>query len=141
MQDVEMLKQMLARIKVHIPTKSLERGIIMPRDLDNYHPALPKIGEMIMINPNKDKKDDKKKKKKVVGNKEGMMRAAGAPGGPTVKALEFGGPLLPNKKDEYRPYEFGNYPLKTNQKGDFIPRAGVYRMLLPECADWTDKAE
>ena len=64
MQDVEMLKQMLARIKVHIPTKSLERGIIMPRDLDNYHPALPKIGDTLMVSPYKDKKEEKKKKKK-----------------------------------------------------------------------------
>ena len=42
MQDVEMLKQLLAKIKIHIPTKTLERGIIMPRDFDNYRPMYPK---------------------------------------------------------------------------------------------------
>ena len=42
-QDVEMLKQTLAANKVHIPAKSLERAIIMPRDLENYHPGYPSI--------------------------------------------------------------------------------------------------
>jgi hypothetical protein len=32
MQDVEMLKQALAATKVHIDTKALEKGIVMPRD-------------------------------------------------------------------------------------------------------------
>ena len=52
-----------------------------------------------------------------------------------------GGPLLPNKKAEYRPYEFGNFPMKIDGKGELKPKSGVYKMMLPECADWTDKAE
>lgn len=94
-QDVEMLKALLAKIKIHIPTKSLERGIIMPRDLDNYHPALPKIADALIVNPYRDKKEEKKKKKKKnVDDKGGLMRA-GVAGGAT-KDLMSGGPLIPN---------------------------------------------
>ena len=64
MQDVEMMKAMLAQLKIHIPTKTLERAIVMPRDLDNYHPAYPKISEMLPINPYRKKAETKKKKGK-----------------------------------------------------------------------------
>ena len=70
-----------------------------------------------------------------------MMRAAGQAGGAQVRDLMAGGPLLPNKKAEYRPYEFGNFPMKIDGKGELKPKSGVYKMMLPECADWTDKAE
>jgi len=46
-QDVEMLKQTLAANKVHIPTKSLEKGIIMPRDLENYHPGYLQVKDFL----------------------------------------------------------------------------------------------
>ena len=58
-----MLKQTLACNKVHIPTKSLERGIVMPRDLDNYHPTFPTIESQLLKNPYKKEKETKKKTK------------------------------------------------------------------------------
>ena len=74
MQDVEMLKQLLAKIKVHVPTKVLERGIVMPRDFDNYRPAYPKPQDQYMTNPYKYDDDTKKKGKKKVT--EGDLRTA-----------------------------------------------------------------
>ena len=138
-QDVEMLKALLAKIKIHIPTKSLERGIIMPRDLDNYHPELPKVLDGLIVNPYKDKKEEKKKKKKKTVEKEGLMRAGAAPGS-NVKDLMSGGPLLPNQKLEYRPYEFGNFPLRQDVHGNHKPKSNCYRLMLPENADWSDRA-
>jgi len=44
-QDVELLKQTLAANKVHIPTESLEKGIIMPRDNEGDHKGYPSIKE------------------------------------------------------------------------------------------------
>ena len=98
LQDVEMLKQMLAQIKVHIPTKSLERGIVMPRDLDQYHPQMPKVIEHLMVNPYKEKKDEKKKKKRKAGDDAKMMRAADTS---KAKDLMAGGPLGMNEKLQY----------------------------------------
>jgi len=71
-----MLKAMLAQSKIHIPTQALERAIIMPRDLDNYHPAYPKISDFTMFNPYKDSKvvGKKKKAKKVDESKKGLLR-------------------------------------------------------------------
>ena len=61
-QDVEMLKQMLAKLKVHIPTKTLERAIILPRDFDNNRPAYPKQVDQYPENIEKTQRDAKKKK-------------------------------------------------------------------------------
>ena len=44
-------------------------------------------------------------------------------------------PLVHNAKLEYRPYEFGNYPLREGGK----PQAGQWRLMLPSDADWTVK--
>lgn len=64
MQDVEMLKAMLALNKIHIPTQTLERAIVMPRDIDNFHPAYPKIAEFLLHNKYRKKAETKKKKGK-----------------------------------------------------------------------------
>jgi len=40
--------------------------------------------------------------------------------------------LEPNKKFEYKPFEFGNFPLLETGK----PRAGTFRLMLPAEADW-----
>lgn len=40
-QDVEQLRGFLAMNKINIPQKNLEKGIIVPRDIDNYHPGYP----------------------------------------------------------------------------------------------------
>ena len=64
-----MLKQTLACNKVHIPTKALERGIVMPRDLDNYHPEFPSIMATLLRNPYREKKETKKKAKAAKGTR------------------------------------------------------------------------
>ena len=58
------MKQMLSKIKIHIPTKTLERGIVMPRDFDNYRPAYPQGHSQLIVDPWKEKRDEKKKKKR-----------------------------------------------------------------------------
>lgn len=63
-QDVEMLKQLLAKIKVHISTKTLEKGIMLPRDFDNYRPPYPKQRECYMENLVGKQYEVKKKKGK-----------------------------------------------------------------------------
>jgi hypothetical protein len=80
MQEVEVMKAILAASKIHLPSKSLERAIIMPRDLDGNHPEYPKITDMLTINPYKEKKEAKKKKGKKLANTDldgaaRMMRA------------------------------------------------------------------
>jgi hypothetical protein len=30
-------------MKIHLPAKTLERAIVMPRDIDNNHPEYPKV--------------------------------------------------------------------------------------------------
>mmetsp|Transcript_37622 Transcript_37622/g.57651 ORF Transcript_37622/g.57651 Transcript_37622/m.57651 type:complete len:84 (+) Transcript_37622:2642-2893(+) len=78
MQDVEMLKAMLAQNKIHIPTKVLERSIVMPRDLDNYHPGYAKIELQLLKNPFRNEAKEKKKKKgrnvDMDANNKGLMR-------------------------------------------------------------------
>ena len=81
MQDVEMLKAMLAQNKIHLPTKVLERSIVMPRDLDNYHPGYPQIQSQILKNPFKNETKEKKKKKgrniEIDANTKGLMKQGG----------------------------------------------------------------
>ena len=124
---------MLAQIKVHIPTKSLERGIVMPRDLDVYHPQMPKVVEHLMVNPFKEKKDEKKKKKRKAGEDTKMMRAAD---NSKAKDLMAGGPLLRNERLQYQVHEFENFPCRQGPGGEWKPKAGVFRMMLPSEADW-----
>ena len=69
-----MLKQTLACNKVHIPTKALERGIVMPRDLDNYHPEFPSIMATLLRNPYREKKETKKKTSDKMNNKNPIRR-------------------------------------------------------------------
>ena len=42
----------------------MERAIVMPRDLDNYHPEYPKVMELLPVNPWRKKAETKKKKGK-----------------------------------------------------------------------------
>jgi len=44
-------------------------------------------------------------------------------------------PLVANDKGEFKPFEFGNYPLLSNGK----PKNGVFRLKLPSEADWTPR--
>jgi hypothetical protein len=127
-QDVEMLKQTLAANKVHIPTKSLEKGIIMPRDLENYHPGYLQVQDFLIQNPYPKVKEVKKKKTK--GGKKEALAAAQI----TIHKYV---PLEHNAKLEYRPFEFGNLPLKEGGK----PQAGQWRLMLPSEADWTVKVK
>ena len=66
-----MLKAMLALNKIHIPTQTLERAIVMPRDLDNFHPAYPKITEFLFHNKYRKKAETKGKKKKKAADEDG----------------------------------------------------------------------
>ena len=119
-QDVEMLKAMLAQNKIHINARAIERGIVMPRDLDNNHPGYPKVADGLMLNPYKREKETKKKKKKdTKGDKKTADKKQ-------IHALQK------NKKGEYKVAEFGNFPLNNEGK----PKMGVWRMMLPCDADW-----
>jgi hypothetical protein len=40
-----------------------------------------------------------------------------------------------NENQEYKVFEFGNFPVLNTGK----PKAGVYRMKLPADADWTGR--
>ena len=63
-QDVELLKAMLSQNKIHnITTKTLERAIVMPRDMDSNQAEFPKIVETLMNNPYKQVKEAKKGRK------------------------------------------------------------------------------
>lgn len=124
-QEVEMLKQTLAANKIHIATKALERGIIMPRDLDSYHPEFPTIEQSLLKNPYPKEKETKKKT-----TKSSKKQTTGKDIGP-IK----GDKLEHNAKFEFKPSEFGNYPMRNDGK----PRSGVFRLMLPAEADWEDK--
>ena len=50
-----------------------------------------------------------------------------------------GGPMEPNDKLEYKVYEFGNFPMRQNKKDEWVPKSGVYKLMLPSEADWTRK--
>ena len=139
MREVEVLKHVLAKIKIHIPTKSLERGIVMPRDLDNYHPTLPKVGDHLMQNPFKEEDNGKKKKKKKRADDANKKMMRGADNTRGERDLMAGGPLGMNEKFEYNVYEFGNFPMRQDPQGQWIPKHGKLRMMLPSDADWTGK--
>lgn len=86
----------------------------MPRDLDNYHPAYPKISEMLPVNPYRKKAETKKKKK-------GKEEDAGArniflEGKKPDKEINLYPPQK-NEKQEYKVYEFGNYPYNVSYQG------------------------
>lgn len=127
-QEVEMLKQTLACNKVHIPTKALERGIVMPRDLDNYHPDFPQIIATLIRNPYREKKETKKKTK-------AAKVTRGAAAGKLDMMPSQGGKLQHNEKLEFKPSEFGNYPMRNDGK----PKSGTFRLMLPSEADWSEK--
>lgn len=67
------MKAHLAAIKLHIPTKVLERGIVMPRDIDGATTGYPDLVNTLMIDPwpvdKNAKKKKEEKKKKGPGNK------------------------------------------------------------------------
>jgi hypothetical protein len=91
MQDVEMLKAMLAQNKIHINTRTLERAIVMPRDLDNNHPSYPTIAEGLLINPYRKKAETKKKKGKKEDEGGGRLLRGAKKG---LDPLDTGGKLF-----------------------------------------------
>lgn len=126
-----MLKALLAQNKINIDTKILERGIVMPRDMESNAFGYPRVIDFLSVNPFRVKKENKKKRKKRdeadAGNK--LMRSHVKP----VDGVDMGSPPFLTEKGEYRVYEFGNLPLLSDGK----PKAGVFRMMLPSEADWT----
>lgn len=72
MTEVEQLKSTLAHMKIHIPARSLQLGIIMPKDIVS-HGDYPKPIELIWHDPwpkEKEEEEGKKKKKKKVDKKK-----------------------------------------------------------------------
>ena len=63
-QEMEMIRNTLVHMKVHIPADHLRRAIVMPRDQDSYHPELPSIMDSLLTNPYTDTGADKKKKRR-----------------------------------------------------------------------------
>ena len=124
-----MLKAMLALNKIHIPTQVLEMAIVMPRDLDNYHPPYPTIQDSLMVNPYRKKVETKKKKGKKAcdeGPSNRLLKKGDKVGEPVGK-LEL------TDKSCYKVYEFGNLPLLSNDR----PKGHHWRMFLPADADWS----
>ena len=78
MQDVEMLKAHLASVKIHIPTKAITNGIIMPRDFDSGG-DYPAVLDYLTINPHPRVREGKKKKgaKAKKGLKRAQTKAVG----------------------------------------------------------------
>ena len=98
----------------------------MPRDLENFSLGYPNVKSSLTVNPYPKQKEVKKKKK---GNdKKGVLAANNL----LIKKIQ---PLVCNEKFEYRPFEFGNYPLRADGK----PISGVWRLMLPSEADWSNK--
>ena len=129
-----MLKAMLAQNKIHLPTKVLERSIVMPRDLDNFHPGYAEIHSSLLKNPFKNETREKKKKKgrdNLDANARGLLRQ-----GDRKKDNITGAELLRNEKFEYKVFEFGNYPMKFEDNVP-KPKGGQFRLMLPAEADWT----
>ena len=59
-----MLKALLAQNKINIDTKVLERGIVMPRDMEVGPNGYPRVIDFLSVNPYRVKKENKKKRKK-----------------------------------------------------------------------------
>ena len=125
---------MLALNKIHIPTQTLERAIVMPRDLDNFHPAYPKVTEFLLHNKYRKKAETKKKKGKKAADDDGGNNRL-LKKGKGDNPLDNGGKLVKTDQANYKVYEFGNFPLLDTGK----PRGGQYRMFLPCDADWEGK--
>ena len=101
---------------------------------------------MLIVNPyrTEKKKVGKARKGKKKGNKVGD--GAGARNlrlAAVYDDLPNGGKLKTNDRQEYKVYEYGNFPIKKiNVPGQGIkamPRAGMYRLMLPADADWTER--
>ena len=137
MQDVEMLKAHLATMKIHLPTETLTKAIVMPKDMETNPENYPKIKDMLLINPFKgvEKVQKKGRKKEGKDGKNKRMMKAGAGVGKQAPELEAtgGGKLLLTENQSYKVAEFGNFPVLSNGK----PRGGTYRLFLPADADWT----
>ena len=51
-------------MKIHIPTKALERGILMPRDLETKQENYPKISDTLLEYPFKGERNVVKRPRK-----------------------------------------------------------------------------
>jgi len=71
-QDLELIKNHLAQLKIHVPTKKLELAIVMPRDFEGTGKReYPQPRDFAMFNPYKKPKNvAAKKKKKDKGDKD-----------------------------------------------------------------------
>ena len=133
LQDVELLKAHLAQIKLHIPTKTLERGIVMPRDLDSSGPGYPTLKSQLLIDPMPiDRSAPKRAKKGEAGGKKGKLLKKGK-----GQAEEAKKQLETNARGAYKVHEFGNYPLLVDGR----PRGGQWRLRLPAEAEWEQARE
>ena len=89
-----------------------------------------------MINPYPKVKETKKKKGQK-GAAEAKLLRTNAKNLGNLPSLSTYVPLEHNAKFEYRPYEFGNYPLRDDGR----PRGGTWRLSLPADADWSRRGE
>lgn len=51
MEEMERIKRYLASCKIEISSKTLERGCVVPRDIDAQDKRYPKIIDTLMHNP------------------------------------------------------------------------------------------
>lgn len=123
-QEVELIKATLAAQKIHLHGSILEKALVIPRDIDRetHFIGYPSIKDELIQNLNPKIKKVETKKKKKTGSKLKQQQEE------KIK-------LEHNEKFEYKPFHVGNYPLRKDGK----PLAGVWRLILPSEADWTDK--
>jgi hypothetical protein len=116
-----------------VPTKALERGIVMPRDLETNIDNYPSIKDTLLINRANFERTVAKRGR---GKGKRLMKKGGA-AGKFAPELMFtnGGKLLYNEKGSMKVFEYGNFPVLETGK----PRGGQYRMMLPCDADWTGR--
>lgn len=70
-----------------------------------------------------------------------MMRGADKKGVP-----EYGDFLVPNDKQEYKIFEYGNFPyiemkIAKDEDAQKRPKNGIFRLKLPCDADWTNRED
>ena len=95
----------------------------MPRDTDGGFKGYPETKDLLMKNPFP--KSKSKPSKKFRARRFSKI---------STNATDLPRTLQHNEKFEYRPSHVGNFPLLT----DGVPKSGVWRIMLPDCADWSD---
>lgn len=145
-QEVEDLKKLLASENVSVPASVLEKGVVLPHDVEPAdHPGYPDRAHLLYEapfplktlpkrKPKKERKSSSKKSNKSDGGNQGKSKFARRMHMPAIKYFKPGPglKLQQNAKLEYKVFEYGNYPTLRNGK----PRAGMLRLMLPADADW-----